>query len=85
MNLLQRGDRSYEVCELQFLLFIALRVPSRKINPDGIFGEITEKAVKLFQKWQKLEITGVVDCQTWNRLLKVTKRKNGTTQSSRSI
>jgi peptidoglycan hydrolase-like protein with peptidoglycan-binding domain len=38
------------------------------LKVDGIFGALTEKAVKKFQKEQKIQIDGVVGSQTWSRL-----------------
>jgi peptidoglycan hydrolase-like protein with peptidoglycan-binding domain len=35
---------------------------------DGIFGEVTEEAVKDFQRVQRLPADGRVDRITWNRL-----------------
>ena len=37
-------------------------------NPDGIFDTKTQKAVKTFQKDNKLKPTGMVDRATWNAL-----------------
>ncbi len=35
------------------------------VNPDGIFGRQTEKAVKAFQRKHGLPQTGAVDYETW--------------------
>ncbi len=35
---------------------------------DGIFGEETRRAVRLFQERNRLSITGIVDYITWNEL-----------------
>jgi len=40
-----------------------------KLTADGIFGPITEGAVKKFQKNSKLAETGVVDVKTWELLV----------------
>lgn len=37
---------------------------------DGDFGPMTEKAVKAFQKTEKLEVDGIVGINTWTNLLK---------------
>ena len=47
-------------------------------NPDGIFDTKTQKAVKKFQKDNKLKPTGMVDRATWNALKGAQKRKWGT-------
>ena len=39
-----------------------------KINADGIYGEQTADAVKVFQKVFKLPQTGVVDYPTWYKI-----------------
>ena len=41
-----------------------------KLNliPDGIFGKITEEAVKDFQKKNNLTVDGIVGDSTWNKL-----------------
>lgn len=38
------------------------------VNPDGIYGKSTEKAVRAFQMRENLPTTGVADNDTWNRL-----------------
>ena len=37
---------------------------------DGVFGERTEEAVKSYQEARGLNITGIVDKETWDRILK---------------
>ena len=39
-----------------------------RVNPDGIYGESTEKAVRAFQARENLPVTGTADNDTWNRL-----------------
>lgn len=36
---------------------------------DGIFGEKTEQAVKKYQRERDLEVCGIVNYETWNRIL----------------
>jgi peptidoglycan hydrolase-like protein with peptidoglycan-binding domain len=43
----------------------------RSLNPQGVdgdFGDNTEKALKAFQQFKGLPVTGVVDEQTWEAL-----------------
>lgn len=39
------------------------------VIPDGIFGRKTEKSVKEFQHYFGLPVTGVVNFDTWNKLV----------------
>jgi murein DD-endopeptidase MepM/ murein hydrolase activator NlpD len=59
--LLSYGDTGEAVAAMQ----VQLRVTS-----DGIFGPITEAAVKRFQAQNGLATTGVVDTKTWIQLFK---------------
>ena len=45
-----------------------------KLSTDGIFGSGTEKAVKVFQKNRGLKQDGIVGRNTWDWLLKGTKK-----------
>lgn len=58
---LKRGMSGKAVKELQMLL---------GINADGIFGCLTETAVRLFQKQHGLTEDGIVGKNTWSELLK---------------
>lgn len=44
------------------------------LNPDGIYGEETEKAVKIFQKHHGISPTGIADNETWNAIVKEYKQ-----------
>lgn len=57
--LLKKGSRGEDVKKLQNLL---------NLYPDGIFGVLTEEAVKEFQKANGLTITGIVDDTTLTKL-----------------
>ena len=59
MTTLRRGSRGAEVEQLQKKLNLAA---------DGIFGAITEEAVKDFQKSKGLPSDGVVGAKTWAAL-----------------
>lgn len=69
MKTLKKGDRGNEVKEVQKLLHL---------QADGIFGQLTEDAVKRFQIDNGLVADGIVGINTWRELYKVspqTKRK----------
>lgn len=59
MTTLQRGSRGADVKTLQGKLNLA---------QDGIFGPITEEAVRDFQKRKGLTVDGVVGAKTWTAL-----------------
>ena len=40
-----------------------------KVYPDGIFGNLTEEAVKEFQKVNNLAVDGIVGIKRWRRML----------------
>lgn len=48
------------------------------ITVDGIFGKNTENAVREFQQWAGLPVTGIVDPRTWNTII---NEYNATIQS----
>jgi GH24 family phage-related lysozyme (muramidase) len=58
---LKRGNSGLAVKEMQGLL---------GIKQDGIFGTITETAVRLFQRQHGLIEDGICGVKTWNELLK---------------
>lgn len=68
METLKKGSRGESVKKLQTALHI---------QPDGIFGSITEEAVKDFQKANGLVVDGIVGPKTWSKL--------GATGSQRKI
>lgn len=68
MTTLKRGSRGSEVKTLQSKL---------NLLADGIFGPLTEEAVKEFQKTKRLKADGVVGSQTWAAL--------GVARSSRRV
>ena len=59
MKLLKRGSKGNDVKAVQTAL---------KIEADGIFGVITEFAVKAFQRDHNLVVDGIVGDQTWASL-----------------
>lgn len=62
-ELLKLNDNNNSVKELQELL---------DLTPDGIFGPLTELAVKEFQKEHGLVADGIVGNKTWDALLATT-------------
>ncbi len=69
-QVLDEGDRGIGVRELQFFLnFISLYNESVPyVTIDGIFGPLTRAAVEAFQSLYGLDVTGVVDIETWDYL-----------------
>ena len=61
MRVIKLGDRGEEVKTLQRILHL---------YDDGIFGKLTQEAVKQFQKENKLMPDGIVGEKTWTLLLK---------------
>lgn len=51
---------------LQFLSRINPVITS--VNPDGVFGPDTERAVRQFQLYYGIPPTGTVDLNTWKKL-----------------
>lgn len=59
METLKRGSRGELVKVLQSRL---------NLVADGIFGVLTEEAVKAFQKLHRLTVDGIVGAKTWEKL-----------------
>lgn len=68
MRVLKNGDTGTDVKQVQRLI-IATGYKMPKYGADGEFGAETEKAVKKFQKAEKLEVNGAVDRPTMTKLL----------------
>ena len=64
---LQMGSNGSEVKTLQGKLNSLLR-PSPKLDVDGIFGSLTDHAVRKFQQEKKLDVDGIVGPNTWGAL-----------------
>lgn len=62
---LRRGNRGNAVVDVQ----LALRDCGFDLEPDGIFGSITQECVKTFQGTRGLKADGVVGPMTWAALL----------------
>lgn len=65
---LKLNSRGNEVVTLQKKLVL---LQYKISNIDGVFGAETKQAVLLFQRDQRMKITGVVDSKTWKALDKV--------------
>lgn len=63
---LRKGDTGQAVVELQR----RLKVHAFEVTPDGQFGEMTQAAVKNFQRLHGLVGDGIVGPQTWKALEK---------------
>ena len=70
------GDESLLVGAIQYLLreLLTLYGKDTELLPlDGVFGELTERAVKDFQALHRLPPDGRVDRITWDRLARATE------------
>lgn len=67
------GQKREHIKELQRFLheisYYNPRIP--RINPDGIYGQETSDAVKIFQREYGLTATGNADSDTWKKLAEV--------------
>ena len=70
---LAEGMRGEEIRILQYYLnVIAYFNPDLNLSPlDGVFGAATAAAVRDFQAFYGLPVTGIVDAPTWNILTKI--------------
>ncbi|MBO4941177.1 MAG: peptidoglycan-binding protein [Clostridia bacterium] len=66
-------DNPKNIREIQtYLRFISRYIRDvPNVNPDGIYGPETEKAVSAFQKRFGLPSTGKVDFETWTNIVEV--------------
>lgn len=62
---LERGSKGQDVKDLQEAL---IELDFKPGEVDGVFGILTESAVKSFQTWATLVADGVVGPQTWEKL-----------------
>lgn len=72
MEILKKGSRGDSVKTLQRLL----GTKGYGLEPDGIFGALTEEAVKAFQASVGLEPDGIVGEKTMSKILSKLKRAN---------
>ncbi|MGH3103662.1 MAG: peptidoglycan-binding domain-containing protein [Gaiellaceae bacterium] len=78
--LVRRGDRIFPVRPLQQLL----RARNHPVAVDGIFGPLTESAVKAFQQSKGLAADGIVGPRTWPKLV-VQVKKGSTGDAVRGV
>lgn len=69
------GDRGEKVEILQYMLSVLSQFNNSipNVAQDGIFGDNTLAAVKAFQEYYDLPVTGTVDEATWNLMYRVLK------------
>lgn len=65
------GSQSMHVALVQNIL--REKIHQREVQSTGNFDAVTEQAVKNFQAWYKLTVTGVVDAGDWYYLMKIDK------------
>jgi peptidoglycan hydrolase-like protein with peptidoglycan-binding domain len=68
--IVKRGAKSPTVRTVQYLL----KAHGHDLDVDGIFGPLTEAAVKVFQGDNNLTADGIVGDKTWAKLIRQVKR-----------
>ncbi len=68
---IKKGDKGNEVADIQQRL-VALGYKLGPTRIDGLFGRRTEKAVRSFQTDRDLPMTGIVNEETWRRMVDAT-------------
>jgi peptidoglycan hydrolase-like protein with peptidoglycan-binding domain len=74
------GAKAHPVETLQYLL----RARGRTISVDGLFGPLTETAVRAYQQENHLAVDGVVGTNTWSALI-VQVRRGSTGDAVRAV
>ena len=68
--LVRQGDQNHPVKTLQYLL----RARGHSVAVDGIFGPLTEAAVRALQQQKGLAVDGIVGHNTWSALIITVKQ-----------
>jgi peptidoglycan hydrolase-like protein with peptidoglycan-binding domain len=63
--LVRQGDRDHPIRTLQYLL----RARGHSVAVDGVFGPLTDAAVRAFQRQRGLAVDGIVGPITWRALI----------------
>lgn len=64
-----KKDSVYELQNMLRKIFSAEKI-NVMLTPDGIYGDETERAVKIFQKQHGINPTGITDQTTWDAIVK---------------
>lgn len=80
-TLIKRGAKGAAVVEIQN----ALRAAGHELVPDGDFGPITERAVKMFQAAHGLEVDGIVGPKTAAALVADKESEVGKTIAAKPV
>lgn len=78
--LVRQGDQDHPVRTLQWLL----RARGHSVAVDGIFGPLTDAAVRAFQRQKGLVVDGIVGPYTWAALI-IQVRQGGTGDAVRGV
>ncbi len=78
--LTRQGDQQHPVETLQYLL----RARGHSVTVDGIFGPLTDAAVRAFQQEKQLLVDGIVGPQTWSALI-ITVKQGSTGDAVRGV
>ena len=67
---LAEGDSGAEVEVLQYMLSLLAQFSDTLYAPamDGVFGPVTDRAVRTYQNWAGITPNGLVDDRTWNSI-----------------
>ena len=68
LTILKKGDKGDKVKAVQLLL-IGYGFELQPFGADGNFGNLMEDKIKEYQESVNLEPTGIVDINTWNKML----------------